>query len=203
MRQIVYSCRPRARGLEGSPSPPQSRCLRSRRSRRAPSWSWRAGPPRRCTSSTARPRRRFAYLQSSARGRRKPQSRHRRRPGDRDEADGPGRAALRRAPRRATTGDPPPPTGRRRAVNKTIYVRSIQFLMPTAVYSIRLDSDIRRMMKEMSEVNWQADIRMMVETMVRERNKMKLLARAEARWKEQVPNEKGASAMIREDRNAR
>ena len=75
--------------------------------------------------------------------------------------------------------------------------------MPTAVYSIRLDSDIRRMMKEMSEVNWQADIRMMVETMVRERNKMKLLARAEARWKEQVPNEKGASAMIREDRNAR
>jgi len=35
------------------------------------------------------------------------------------------------------------------------------------------------------------------------RKKKRLLARAEARWQEQVANDKGAASMIREDRDAR
>jgi len=75
--------------------------------------------------------------------------------------------------------------------------------MSTAVYSIRLESDVRRIMDEMSDVDWQAEIRQMVETIVRDKKKKKLLARAEARWQEQVANDKGAALMIREDRDAR
>ena len=75
--------------------------------------------------------------------------------------------------------------------------------MSTAVYSIRLESDIRRIMDEMSDVDWQAEIRQMVETTVRDKKKKRLLARAEARWQEQVANDKGAALMIREDRDAR
>jgi uncharacterized membrane-anchored protein YjiN (DUF445 family) len=75
--------------------------------------------------------------------------------------------------------------------------------MSTAVYSIRLESEVRRMMDEMSGVDWQAEIRQMVETMVRDKKKRMLLDRAEARWKEQVDSEKTAASMIREDRDAR
>jgi hypothetical protein len=75
--------------------------------------------------------------------------------------------------------------------------------MSTAVYSIRLESDVRRIMDEMSDVDWQAEIRQMVETIVRDKKKKRLLARAEARWQEQVANDKGAASMIREDRDAR
>ncbi len=74
--------------------------------------------------------------------------------------------------------------------------------MSTAVYSIRLESDVRRMMDEMSEVDWQAEIREMVESMVRDKKKKRLLDRAEARWKEQVDSAEGAASMIREDRDA-
>jgi len=75
--------------------------------------------------------------------------------------------------------------------------------MSTAVYSIRLESNVRRMMDEMGDVDWQAEIRQMVETIVRAKKKKRLLARAEARWQEQVTNDKGAALMIREDRDAR
>ncbi len=75
--------------------------------------------------------------------------------------------------------------------------------MSTSVYSIRLESEVRRMMDEMSEVDWQAEIRKTVETMVRERKKRMLLDRAEARWSEQVDGAEGAASMIREDRDAR
>jgi len=74
--------------------------------------------------------------------------------------------------------------------------------MSTSVYSIRLESDVRRMMEEMGDVDWQAEIRQMVETIVRDKRKRRLLARAEARWQEQVANDKGAALMIREDRDA-
>ena len=74
--------------------------------------------------------------------------------------------------------------------------------MSTSVYSIRLESDVRRIMDEMSDVDWQAEIRQMVETIVRAKKKKRLLARAEARWQEQVANDKGAALMIREDRDA-
>ena len=75
--------------------------------------------------------------------------------------------------------------------------------MSTAVYSIRLERDVRLIMDEMSDVDWQAEIRQMVETIVRDKKKKRLLARAEARWQEQVVNDKGAASMIREDRDAR
>ena len=42
-----------------------------------------------------------------------------------------------------------------------------------------------------------------VEKTIKERKKQRILARAQGRWKDQVPNERGAAEMIREDRDAR
>jgi hypothetical protein len=75
--------------------------------------------------------------------------------------------------------------------------------MSTNVYSIRIDDRVRRMMDEMNDVNWQAEIRQSVERMVREKKKQKLLEEAKELWKDQIPNEVGAAEMIREDRDAR
>ena len=75
--------------------------------------------------------------------------------------------------------------------------------MSTNVYSIRIDDRIRRMMDEMNDVNWQAEIRQSVERMVREKKKQKLLEEAKELWKDQIPNKVGAVEMIREDRDAR
>lgn len=75
--------------------------------------------------------------------------------------------------------------------------------MATTVYSIRIDDRIRKMMEEMDEVNWQAEIRESVERIVREKKKQKLLKEVKELWKEQTPNKIGAAAMIREDRDAR
>jgi len=59
------------------------------------------------------------------------------------------------------------------------------------------------MMEEMDDVNWQTEIKQIVEKTIRERKKQRILARAQERWKTQVPNERGAAVMIREDRDAR
>ena len=75
--------------------------------------------------------------------------------------------------------------------------------MTTSVYSIRLDQEIRQMMAEMNDVNWQTEIKQIVEKTVKERKKQRILARAQERWKDQVLNERGAAEMIREDRDAR
>lgn len=75
--------------------------------------------------------------------------------------------------------------------------------MSTSVYSIRLDEHVRRMMDDMSDIDWQAEIRQAVERMVREKKKQRLLAKAEELRKHQKPNKIGAAAMIREDRDAR
>ncbi len=75
--------------------------------------------------------------------------------------------------------------------------------MSTSVYSIRLESSLRKMMDEMDDVNWQAEIKQTVEKMIKERKKQRILARAQERWKDQVQNEMGAAAMIRDDRDAR
>lgn len=58
-------------------------------------------------------------------------------------------------------------------------------------------------MDEMSDVNWQVEIRRAVEKMVREKKKQRALARMQELWKDQIPNKIGAAAMIREDRDAR
>ncbi len=83
------------------------------------------------------------------------------------------------------------------------YIKRIHNIMATTVYSIRIDDRIRKMMEEMDEVNWQAEIRESVERIVREKKKQKLLKEAKELWEEQTPNKIGAAAMIREDRDAR
>ena len=75
--------------------------------------------------------------------------------------------------------------------------------MSTNVYSIRIDDRVRRIMDEMNDVNWQAEIRQSVERMVREKKKQKLLEEAKELWKDQIPNKVGAAEMIRVDRDAR
>ena len=75
--------------------------------------------------------------------------------------------------------------------------------MSTNVYSIRLDDRVRHVMDEMSDVNWQAEIRQTVERMVREKKKQRLLAEARELLEQQTPSEISAAAMIREDRDAR
>ena len=59
------------------------------------------------------------------------------------------------------------------------------------------------MMEEMNDVNWQTEIKQIVEKTIKERKKQRILARAQERWKDQVLNERGAAEMIREDRDAR
>jgi hypothetical protein len=58
-------------------------------------------------------------------------------------------------------------------------------------------------MDDMPDVNWQAEIRQMVESMVREKKKQRLLAEAQELWSRQKTNTIGAAEMIREDRDAR
>jgi hypothetical protein len=74
--------------------------------------------------------------------------------------------------------------------------------MSTAVYSVRIEDRIRQMMDEMSDVNWQGEIKQTVERMVREKKKERLLAEASELLKHQNPSAIGAAEMIREDRDA-
>lgn len=48
--------------------------------------------------------------------------------------------------------------------------------MSTSVYSIHLEDSTRRMMDEMTDVNWQSEIREMVEDLVRAKKKQRFLA---------------------------
>jgi len=57
-------------------------------------------------------------------------------------------------------------------------------------------------MDEMSDINWQAEIKQSVERMIREKKKQRLLAEAQELWKRQKTNTIGAAEMIREDRDA-
>jgi hypothetical protein len=74
--------------------------------------------------------------------------------------------------------------------------------MSTAVYSVRIEDRIRQMMDEMSDVNWQGEIKQTVERMVREKKKERLLAEVSELLKHQKPSAIGAAEMIREDRDA-
>ena len=57
-------------------------------------------------------------------------------------------------------------------------------------------------MEDMDDINWQAEIKQIVEKTIKERKNQRILARAEERWKYQIPNKRGAAEMIREDRYA-
>ncbi len=75
--------------------------------------------------------------------------------------------------------------------------------MPTtAVYNIRIPSELRKVMEEMQDVDWQEEIRETVEELIREKNKKRLLAEAEELIKEQK-TEVDVAKIIREDRDAR
>lgn len=83
------------------------------------------------------------------------------------------------------------------------YVYSKHILMSTkSVYSIRVPGEIRKMMEEMSDINWQEEIRRLVEELVRNKSKERLLAEAREMRKE-MRAEVSASRLIREDRDAR
>ena len=70
------------------------------------------------------------------------------------------------------------------------------------VYSIRVPVKLRKMMKEMKEVNWQEVIRTMVEELVKDKSKERLLAEAKEIRKD-MKAEVSAAELIREDRDVR
>jgi len=74
--------------------------------------------------------------------------------------------------------------------------------MPTTVYSIRIPQELRKMMEEMKEINWQEEIRRAVEELVRNKNREKLLAEAKE-IREDTKISVSSAELIREDRDAR
>ena len=73
----------------------------------------------------------------------------------------------------------------------------------TSVYTIRIPSQVRQMMDEMREINWQSEIRQAVEDLVRERRRERLLSEAGEVRKATKNIGISASELIREDRDAR
>ncbi len=74
--------------------------------------------------------------------------------------------------------------------------------MSTAVYSIRIQKEIKEMMEEMKEVNWQEELRKLVEEKVKEEYRNKLLKEARE-LREKMKTNVPASKLIREDRDGR
>ncbi len=70
------------------------------------------------------------------------------------------------------------------------------------VYSIRISAELRKMMQEMAEINWQEEIRRLLEEFVQNKRKERLLTMAKALRKE-MKVETSADKLIREDRDAR
>ena len=73
----------------------------------------------------------------------------------------------------------------------------------SCVYTIRILAEVRRMMDEMTDINWQSDIRQTVEELVREKRRHILLN--EARELRRATKNIGVSGseLIRVDRDAR
>jgi hypothetical protein len=70
------------------------------------------------------------------------------------------------------------------------------------VYSIRIPVELRKMMEEMKEINWQEEIRHMLEEFVKTKSKERLLAKAKELRRDMKSGE-SAAVLIREDRDAR
>lgn len=70
------------------------------------------------------------------------------------------------------------------------------------VYSIRISAELRKMMEEMKEINWQEELRGMMEDFVKNKNKERLLAEAKE-LRRHMKARTSAAGLIREDRNAR
>ena len=72
----------------------------------------------------------------------------------------------------------------------------------TSVYSIRIDTRVRKMIEEMPDRNWQEEIRTLIEQSVKKRRKEYLLSRARENLHIPMTGMPAAQA-IREDRDAR
>ncbi|MDP3565425.1 MAG: hypothetical protein Q8R70_13150 [Methanoregula sp.] len=72
----------------------------------------------------------------------------------------------------------------------------------TSVYSIRIDTRVRKMITEMPDQNWQEEIRTLIEQSVRKKRKEYLLSRAREN-QHLLMNGVASAQTIREDRDAR
>ena len=72
----------------------------------------------------------------------------------------------------------------------------------STVYSIRVPVELRKMMEEMNDINWQEEVRRMLEELVKTKSKERLLAEAK-KLREAMKAEVCAAELIREDRDAR
>jgi uncharacterized UPF0146 family protein len=86
--------------------------------------------------------------------------------------------------------------------NISLKIKEIFMSTETIVYSVRIPPDLRRIMEEMKEVNWQEEIRTKIEELVREKNKQRLLAEARE-LRAEMKGETKASELIRVDRDER
>lgn len=83
-----------------------------------------------------------------------------------------------------------------------IYWNSVLKYMSTkTVYSIRVPEEIRELMKEMKDVDWQKEILTMVEELVKKKRKERLLFEAKTLRKDMKAI--NAAELIREDRDVR
>ena len=71
-----------------------------------------------------------------------------------------------------------------------------------SVYSVRIDSRVRKMMEEMGDLDWQEKIRRLIEESVRKERKSEILARAKQAQCDQPAGPPAADA-IRVNRDAR
>ena len=72
----------------------------------------------------------------------------------------------------------------------------------TSVYSVRIDTQVRKMIEEMPDQNWQMEIRTLIEQSVKKKRKDYLLLKARENQHMLIPGMPAAQA-IREDRDAR
>lgn len=75
--------------------------------------------------------------------------------------------------------------------------------MATHVFSIRVAEEIHRTMEDMKDVNWNADIKKLVEEFVREKKRERLLKESDAIRSRTRKIGVSAANLIREDRDAR
>ncbi len=84
-----------------------------------------------------------------------------------------------------------------------IYNNSKQrIISSTSVYSVRIDSRVRKMIEEMPDQNWQGEIRALIEHSVKKKRKEYLLYQAREN-QNRLPIGIPASQVIREDRDSR
>ena len=75
------------------------------------------------------------------------------------------------------------------------------FLSKKGVYSIRIPAETRELMKEMGDIDWQEEIRAVVEDLVRQKRRENLLEKVKNLRDAMDPI--SASELLREDRDAR